>query len=125
MRVTGIILFVVSGFLILTSCTRSLDNKAPKPVNLIPRDTMVNIVVDLRIMDAILVRGQRQGKKSISDFKYYLDGTIMNKYNITHEQFDSSFYYYESNLKVLDAIYADAITKLTLMKSEPLDEDEE
>ena len=35
--------------------------------------------------------------------------------------FDSSFYYYERDLKVLDGIYADAITKLTLMRGEPIE----
>ncbi len=80
---------------------------------------MVNIIVDIRVMDAIIVVKQRRGEHSQTDLKYYLNNSIMSKYNITRQQFDSSFYYYETDLKVLDGIYADAITKLSLMKSEP------
>lgn len=127
MRTIGIILFILTGLLIFSNCTRSLDNKPEAPVDLIPRDTMVNIIVDLRIMDAIMVRGQRKATKGINNLKYLLNSTIMTKYNITREQFNTSFYYYESDLKALDEMYADAITKLTLIKGElnKLDEMEE
>lgn len=123
MRKAGIILFLIFGLMILSNCTRSLKNKPNEPANLIPRDTMVNVIVDLRLMDSKIIIMQRKGESMISDQKYYLHNSIMNKYNITRPQFDSSFYYYESDLKVLDGIYADAITKLSLMKSEPKEEE--
>jgi len=122
MRTAGIILFVILGVMIFSNCTRSLKSKPNEPDDLIPRDTMVNIIADLRLMDGILVTKQRKGEHTFGDLKYYLNNSIMNKYNITRQQFDSSFYYYERDLKVLDGIFADAITKLSLMKSEPDEE---
>jgi len=118
MRTTGIILFVIFGLAIFSNCTRSIKSNMSEPTNLIPRDTMVNIIVDLRIMDAMIVIKQRKGEHGNDNLKYYLNNSIMEKYNITRPQFDSSFYYYETDLKVLDGIYADAITKLSLMKGE-------
>ncbi len=122
MRTAGIILLVITGIVIFSNCTKSLKSKSNEPVDLIPRDTMVNIIADLRLMDAMIVIKQRKGNSAINNLKYYLNNSIMNKYNITRPQFDSSFYYYERDLKVLDGIYADAITKLTMMKSEPEEE---
>jgi hypothetical protein len=86
---------------------------------------MVNIIVDLRIMDAILVTMQKSGDRSIEDQKYFLNNTILQKYNITRPQFDSSYVYYQKDLKVIDEIYADAITKLSLMKGEVDEEEKE
>lgn len=122
MRTTGIILIAILGLMIFGNCTRSLIDKSEEPVDLIPRDTMVNIIADLRIMDAIIVTKQRKGESTVHNLKYYLNNSIMNKYNITRPQFDTSFYYYERDLKVLDGIYADVITKLSLMKNEPKEE---
>ena len=121
MRKTGIILFVITGLMIFGNCTRSINRKQNEPADLIPRDTMVNIIVDLRLMDATLVVNQRNGESNNNNLKYFLNNSIMNKYNITRPQFDSSFYFYERDLKVLDGIYADAITKLTLMRGEPIE----
>jgi hypothetical protein len=118
MRIAGIYSFLLIAVLSLGSCTRSVNPIADKPENLIQRDSMVNIIVDLRLMDAILVLKQRKGERDVNDLKYYLNNAILLKYNITRPQFDSSFAYYQNDLKVIDEIYADAITKLTLMKAE-------
>ncbi|RLD55738.1 MAG: hypothetical protein DRJ05_12460, partial [Bacteroidetes bacterium] len=38
--------------------------------------------------------------------------------HISREQFESSMGFYQSDLEVMDEIYADVITKLSIMKSE-------
>ncbi|MCF8369555.1 MAG: DUF4296 domain-containing protein [Bacteroidales bacterium] len=78
---------------------------------------MVDILVDIRLFEASLVFDQKKGVKDFNERKYYLYNSIMNKYNISREQFESSFTYYQSDLEVMDKIYADAITKLSLVKS--------
>lgn len=99
-------------------CTQKIETDVPPPENLIPQDQMVDIVVDLLIFDAILVEKQRSKSEDLDTTKYYLHNSIMEKYKITREGFESSFDYYAYNLKVMDGIYADAITKLSKMQGE-------
>ena len=56
--------------------------------------------------------------KDLDFSKYYLHNSVMEKYSITREGFEESFSYYAHNLKVMDEIYAEAITKLSKMQSE-------
>ena len=101
----------------ISSCTQKLNKETEPPADLINRDSMVSIFVDLRLMDAVVNYEQRQGNWKINDIKFYMHNSIMDKYGITREQFERSFTYYQTNLEVIDQIYADAITRLTKMKS--------
>lgn len=101
----------------LVACTSRVVEKVDQPDDLIPRDTMVSIFVDLRLLDAVVNFEQRKGSKKINEINYYLHNSILEKYRITREQFESSFTFYQSDLEVIDGIYADAITQLTLLKS--------
>ncbi|MCF8404914.1 MAG: DUF4296 domain-containing protein [Bacteroidales bacterium] len=103
--------------LIFIGCTNKVEHTIEPPEDLIARDTMVDILVDIRLFEASLVFDQKKGVKDFNERKYYLYNSIMNKYNISREQFESSFTYYQSDLEVMDKIYADAITKLSLVKS--------
>lgn len=113
-RYLFLLLVLGSGIL---GCTQKLEREVEKPADLIPRDTMVSIFVDLRLMDAVVYFEQRNGNRKIHELKYYTHNSIMEKYGITREQFERSFTYYESDLEVIDQIYADAITQLSMMKS--------
>lgn len=111
--ITGILCF-----LLVFGCTHIIETVVEPPENLIPQEQMVNIVVDLLIYDAILVKKQKKKSKDLDFFKYYLHNSVMEKYQITRESFDDSFNYYAHNLKIMDEIYADAITKLSKMQGE-------
>ncbi len=79
---------------------------------------MVDLIVDMRIYDAIVKTKQQTPGSNLNYYRYYLHNSIMEKYSITREQFESSFNYYLIDIDVMDEIYADAITKLSKMKSE-------
>lgn len=81
---------------------------------------MVDIIVDLEIYDAIInTESKKKDNKPIIHYKkYYLYNSILEKYDITREQFNQSFEYYQNDLEFLDGMYADAITQLSKMKSE-------
>lgn len=100
------------------SCTPAIDRLQPPPDDLIPRDEMINIVVDLRLMDAVLSTKQKAKAKDAENTKYYLHNSILEKYGITRDRFERSHAYYQQDLKILDDIYAEAITRLSKMKSE-------
>ncbi len=103
--------------ILIGSCTQKLNRGPEAPADLIPRDTMVSIFVDLRLMDAVINYEQRQGTRQVNYIKYYLHNSILDKYGITREQFEESFTYYQTDLEVIDQIYADAITRLSKVKS--------
>jgi hypothetical protein len=68
-------------------------------------------------MDAVVNYEQRMGNDKISEINYYLHNSILEKYSITRDQFERSYTYYQHDLEVLDGMYADAITRMTKMKS--------
>lgn len=109
-----VLLFVVVG---LASCTQNVSKEMDPPDDLIPRDTMVSIFVDLRLLDAVVNFEQRKSNPKLNDLNYYLHNSVMEKYQITREQFETSYTYYQTDLNVIDGIYADAITRLSLMKT--------
>ena len=111
-------LFLFLLLVLVYACTTQVKTKIEPPQNLIQRDTMVDIIVDLRLFEASLSSQQKKGLKSFADYKLYLHNSILEKHQITREQFDESFEYYQYDLKTLDEIYADAITKLSKIKSQ-------
>ncbi len=105
-------------FFSLVSCTKKVEDKIKPPDDLIAREEMVDIIVDMHIFDAVMASEQKKGGKNVQYQKYYLYNSIMEKHNITRERFDESFKYYQHDFEVMDDIYADVITKLSIMKSE-------
>lgn len=111
----------ILSLLVVLGCTQKIETVVNPPENLIKREQMVDIVVDLMILDAILVDKQKKRSKDLDYTKYYLHNSIMKKYNITRESFEESFDYYAHNLDVMDDIYAEAITKLSKMKEDDIE----
>ena len=107
----------ILSILLVFGCTQKVETVFDPPEKLISKDQMVNIVVDLLILDAILVKKQKKKSKDLDFSKYYLHNSILEKYNITREEFEASFNYYAQNLNVMDDVYAEAITKLSKMQS--------
>jgi len=110
-------LFIVIMTLLVSACTQRFEKEAVVPENLIPQETMVDIFVDLRLLDATVNLEQKKRNRKTNDLSYHLHNSIMDKYVISREQFEASFHYYQNDLEILDEIYMDAITKLSKMKS--------
>lgn len=108
----------ILSLLVIFGCTQKIETVAEPPNNLITQDQMVDIVADLVILDAILIKKQKMKSDDLDSTKYYLHNSILVKYNISRESFDDSFNYYAYNLKTMDDIYAKAITKLSKMQGE-------
>jgi len=108
----------IFSLLIIFGCTQKVETLITPPENLIQQDKMVDIIVDLLIMDVTLGRKQKKKSKDLDFSKYYLHNSILEKYDITREDFEASFNYYAQHLKMMDAIYAEAITKFSKMQGE-------
>lgn len=112
------ILYLFAAILLLTSCYSAPEQEtAPPPENLIDRDELVLILADVEIAESALRQKQNVGHeiKNIKETYYH---SIFSKYNVSREQFDSSMIYYKQDPEVMDKIYEDVITKLSVMESE-------
>jgi len=112
-----LVIFILVLFL-MPGCTSKLDQVSPPPADLIPRDVMIDVLVDFHLYDAVLQSSTKRGDENKDYKKYFLYTSIVEKYNITREQFENSILYYQQDIEVMDAIYAEVITKLSKMKSE-------
>jgi hypothetical protein len=118
--VKSINLLILSVLFLAFGCTHKIKEKESVPADLIAKDQMVAIIVDLKVMDAILALKQRKKDPDLHDTKYYLYNSVMEKYGITRDKFERSMEYYQRDLMVLDEIYEEAITKLSKMKGEEI-----
>lgn len=107
----AILLFLA--IILFISCNRK---QGVVSAEIIPKDSLINIIVDLHLADAILINSVTQSK--ISDISSnHLYKSVLNKYEITKERFDSSIIFYSENPIVLDSIYDKVIEKLSMIES--------
>ncbi len=115
-----IILFLAL-FLVVVAC----NNSAPKkPKNLIPKQDMVRILIDAKLISSARNTDKATLKKNGVDIDTY----VYKKHNIDSLQFALSNAYYAFYTKEYEAIYnavADSLTRLTtaLKKAEKREQD--
>ncbi|MCD4746132.1 MAG: DUF4296 domain-containing protein [Bacteroidales bacterium] len=112
-RVIIIILLLVTQL----SCNNISNHQKPTPENLISRNEMVDIFVDIQLVEAILTQKQ----KKTPDIKFHTNNyykSIFEKHNITQKDFEENLQYYQQNIEKLDEIFADVITHLSMKQSE-------
>lgn len=86
---------------------------APKPINLISKDTFALVLEELLIIEQQVTYKAAQNPQFQSIAKNSGD-YILRNYNISFEDFDSSFTYYNSNQVEMKQIYDSIIEKLNL-----------
>ena len=105
MRSIVVVLFVA----LLFGC-RPEEKSVPPPANLLPRDKMVKVLVDMNILEAA-VRFNTIREKKISDSLFYFN--IYKAHNITREQYDASMQYYSRDPDVIISIMDEVINELS------------
>ena len=109
-------LYILIGFLLIASGCKD-NSKTDEPENLIPRDTMVQVLMDIHLIEAsIKLNNERKLNKEEYTFYYYQ--YLFEKYDITKEVFDSSLIYYQHNIERFDTIYIDVISELNRLEGE-------
>lgn len=107
----AILFFLVN--ILFISCNRK---QGVVTAEIIPKDSLINIIVDLHLADAVLLNPITQSKISdISSNRLYK--TILNKYGISRERFNNSINFYAETPIVLDSIYDKVIEKLSMIES--------
>ncbi len=102
--------------LLLGSCY----NNAPDPgfdmALVIPADTMVSVLTDFHLADGMINIEQKKGRtSSVLAGEYFY--TVLERHQLTPEQFDESIRYYSYYTVQLDKIYEQVITNLSIMES--------
>ena len=105
-----IIILLVTVFVFI-SCK---DEVIKKPNRLIEKETMVNIMYDLSVLDGI----KYQNPSSLDSFKINPKKYIYGKYKIDSVQFAQSNIYYASNYEEYSGIFDEINNRLTKKKSE-------
>lgn len=108
-KLFAVIFVLLVFFLALHACES--DRSSSKDYKIIENDKMVDVMVDVHIIEATLRDKKISGdslKKLTSD--YYQN--LFDKHNISRQDFDSSFAYYEDNVGELNNIYEKVIERL-------------
>ena len=88
------------------------NNSVEKPKNLIPKETMVNVIYDLSLLQAM-----RNSNTAILDSNRVEPTTyIYKKYKIDSVQFAKSNEFYASNIKEYEKMYESVNARLILNK---------
>jgi hypothetical protein len=103
------LLFIII-LLSIGGCSHFHDEKPP--LDLIPQDKMVQILVDIHVADALVEHkcGPTNPNLPLTDALY---NRIYQNYNVTAAQYKKSYKYYESHPSQIDAIYTQVITELS------------
>jgi hypothetical protein len=96
--------------LLLTACYG--NKKLKKPENLISKDEMVNILMDIKIMAS----ASGKNKDILDDHGVRQEDYIYKKYNIDSLQFALSNEYYSYYMVQYESIYAKVNDSLTILK---------
>jgi hypothetical protein len=105
------IIILLAIVLVFISCK---DEAVKEPNSLIEKETMVNIMYDLAVLDGI----KYQNPASLDSFKINPKKYIYNKYKIDSLQFAQSNIYYASNHEEYLAIVDEVNARLVNNKAE-------
>ncbi len=95
--------------LILFSC--SPGNVTSPDSTIIPRDSMVQLMAEIHLADAILINAVNHRKIQVNQIPaYYSD--ILQRYNITKTRFDVSLRFYSDDLEKFDKMYDEILSLL-------------
>lgn len=112
----NIFLLIISLFITLTitSCKNenSLILNIDKPDDLLSEDSLINVLVDIHMADAIISQSTfvNEEKKT---FTYSAYGNIFKKHNISKTRFETSLGYYSASPDELHKIYEKVLAKMS------------
>jgi len=89
------------------------------PVNIIQPDSMVSVIVDMQLTEAVFRELKRIGQYEEKNAKVSFEAVFI-KHNISKEKYEESVAYYEQNLETYEKIYENVITRLSQIQTETL-----
>ncbi|MCF8307488.1 MAG: DUF4296 domain-containing protein [Bacteroidales bacterium] len=108
-KLFAVIIVLLVFFLAMDACDN--DRSSSEEYKIIENDKMVDVMVDVHIIEATL-RNKKISGDSLKKLTNNYYQTLFDKYNISRQDFDSSFAYYEANVGQLNNIYEKVIERL-------------
>ena len=109
-------ILIIGVFFICFSCANDGSLLQRPPDNLIPREKMINVLVDIHLIEASVSQYYSVNiDVKLRSAAFYT--MLYKKYSITHKDFINSIYYYAQDLKYLGKIYQEVITRLSVMQT--------
>ena len=101
----GIILLTLSG-------CHGLKNGPSSSADVIPKDSMLSVLVDIHVADAVADQkfGQDHPNRAFTNALYE---RIYQNHHITAAQYKASYKYYESHPEMMDKMYEQVITEIS------------
>jgi len=113
-----LLLFSLLPILLLFSCAPKEEfSDKDVPVSIIQPDSMVELIVDMQLTEAVLREYRMIGKYDDSIAAISFEQVFI-KHNITREKYEESITFYKKNLETYESIYEEVITRLSLLQSE-------
>lgn len=112
-----ILMVLMAGILHACKSDESIKGKA-----FIPQETFVEVLVDLHMVDGI-TNDRKFYRKYTEVDSIDLLSPILDKYQLTWQQFDTTMYAYTQKPELFDVVYNEVIMQLN-MKLDALDEEE-
>ena len=110
-------LFYLFICLLFMACSGSLEIKIPD--NVLSKDKMTQVMMDIHLMEAsINLSGGNPKKIDLAGSNVPLNIDVLKKNNITKKQFDDSFSFYTHNPELLSEIYQNVLNELSKMQAE-------
>lgn len=111
-------LYISILLVIFSGCKSEKENIPPEiPENIIPKEQMVDILVDVQLLEAAMKVDDERKRKSKEYTNYYYS-YLFEKYDITRNDFLESLEFYQRHIDLFDEIYADVIKQLSKFQSE-------
>ncbi|MCF8297762.1 MAG: DUF4296 domain-containing protein [Saprospiraceae bacterium] len=104
------------------SCNKKPENNTEaKPGNIIPKEKMVELMVDIHLVEG--TTRYAYGKTTESEeYQDYLYSYVLEKHNISFEDFTNSIRYYTKDINTLADIYSEVLSELSEMQSKAKNE---
>lgn len=109
-------IFLISTLMMLPflSCSSDKDSYEVPP-GIIPKDSMVDVLVDMYISESMLANIHSR-YDSLKEYRRIQLDAVLAKNNISRARFDSSYHYYETDLETLKKIQDEVVVELTKLK---------
>ena len=101
----------------LISCKEKKVEKIPS--NILGKDTMVQILTEMHLIESSLGIRIFEDKKIIHT-RNVIKAKVYQQYGVSKDRFFNSYNYYSQNSAAIDTIYADVISEITKRQAQQL-----
>lgn len=108
-RLMGVICFI----LIISGC-RDEVNSSSAPIDLIPRDTIVQVLCEMMLIESHV----KMKYQSVSRYHRLMKKSgdrVLDKFNLKYDRYDRSMSYYGGNKTEMQSIYSEVLDSLNRM----------